>query len=139
MMAVITTNLGVTKSVGYSDLIFSDEDLPQNDRFSSDAFYPGRVQNALEVVVKVGATDFAITDSETVTIEYLYGDSYGSSETIYTLTASEATAVTAGTELARFVPPAGDSDYNSAAMLQITTTDASATGTVDAWVELVSR
>lgn len=138
-MATITANLGINKSVGYPDLVFSEQALPQNTNVSSDAFYPGRVQDALEVVVKVGATGWTIADTKVVTIEYLYGSAYGSSVTLYTMTASGETLVAAGTELARFVPPAGDSDFGSAAKLKITTDDAAATGTVDAWVELVSR
>lgn len=134
MAKAIVDYLGERDSRPTPDLIFDEEAVPQNTSSTSDAFDVGKTQLSLEVVVYVD-TKVELADTKVFTVDYLYGDSYASSETIYTITASGATEIAAG-ELVRFAPP---TDFPITAKLKLTTDDAAAAGAITAWPEYVAR
>lgn len=137
MAKAIVDYLGKRTPRPTPDLIFDSEALPQNASTTSAAFNVGKTQLSLELVVQV-ETELSLAAGSTVTVEYLYGDAFGSSEVLFTQT--DGTGTTAFTvavgELTRFVPP---TDFPVEAQLQITTDDAAATGAISAWPEYVAR
>jgi hypothetical protein len=134
MAKAIADYLGVRDSRPTPDLIFDEEAMPQNTSSTSDAFDVGKTQLSMEVVVYVD-TAIALADTKVFTVKYLYGDSYASSETIYSVTASGATAIAKG-ELVRFAPP---TDFPVTAKLELETDDAAVTGAITAWPEYIAR
>jgi len=136
MASIVDNKIGGVAARSFPDYIFNGQAVPQNTAVTSDAVLLGKTQNALEVVVEVSAkVDIAAT--ETLTVEYLYGDSYASSEVIYSLTAGVGGATLPVGELARFVPPSGS--LPSYAKIKITTDDAAATGSLTVFASLISR
>lgn len=120
----------------FEDYIFQGQAIPVNTNVVSDAFNLGRTQNALEIVVEV-TSEITVNLNDTLTIDYLYGTSYASVETIYTVTAGAVTPTTIPVgELIRFVVP---TSFPTSGKIRITTDDAGAVGEVDVYPILISR
>lgn len=134
MADIATSTIGKTIR-SFPDLIFSAV-VPQNTAVTSDAVLLGKTQNALEIVVEVD-TQIAIAATEVITIEYLYGDSFATSEVLYTLTAGVGGETIPVGELVRFVPPSGS--FPVEAKIKVTTDDAAATGALSVYASLISR
>jgi hypothetical protein len=119
-MATISDNLGVIKSVADPDIFIEEQSVSHGGAYISDATLIGNTQNALELVV-VADTDIVIPNGDSVAISLLYGPSYASSRSLYSVTASDETTIDEDTELVRFVVPSGyDSSY---VKVQMTGTD----------------
>jgi len=134
MAKAIEDYLGVQDPRPTPDMLFDEEVVPQDNTVTSDEFNAGKTQASLELVVYAD-TDIDLADATTLSVNYLYGDSFGDSQTIYTVTASGATTIDAG-ELARFVP---STDLPVPGKVEITTDDGAATGTISVWPEYVAR
>ena len=136
MASIVDNKIGGVAARSFPDYIFNGQAVPQNTAVTSDAVLLGKTQNALEVVVEA-AEAIVLGASAVLTVEYLYGDSYASSEVLYTVTAEIGGSTIAAGELARFVPPSGS--LPSYAKIKITTDDAAATGSLTVFASLISR
>ena len=120
------------------DYLFQGEATPANTNVISAAKPLGRTQDTLEIVIDV-ATTVNITDTKVLTIEYFYDEaidgSFTNSVTLYTVTASGATALAVG-ELARFAIPISLPTFGK---VKITTDDALVDGTLDVYPIFVAR
>lgn len=138
MAKAIVDYLGVRDSRPTPDLIFDEQAVPQNDSVTSAEFNLGKTQAGLEVVLHAD-TDVVLTynaEDFTITIEYLYGDSFAESVTVFTDATSGSGTLTLSGEIARFVPP---TSFPVPGKLKITTDDPAATGAISAWAEYVAR
>ena len=120
-------------------MLFQDEAIPQNTSITSAALPLAKVQGGIElVVVAETAINLADTKSITITLKHapLKGGTFVDVHILYTVTASGATVIPAGTELGRFVPHSKVNTYISAVM---SSTDAAVTGTVTLYGKMVVR
>lgn len=109
-----------------------EQTLPQNASADGNggAFDFAGTNGAIEIVVKVGATAIGLADTKVLIVKLQHADgddAMADLATIYSKTASGATTLAAGTELARYVLPSTVKDRVKAVL---TTTDAAATGKI---------
>lgn len=128
----------------YGGYLAKAQTVPQND--SADGNGGGQqisgTQGGIEVIAKVGATALGLADTKVFTIALQQSsdngvaDAYAALHTLYTVTASGATVVAAGTELGRFIIPTNAERYIKAVL---TSDDAAMTGTVDIYPVYLPR
>ena len=122
------------------DYLFNNATVPQNTSLAGNETQVGGTQAELEIVAVVGDTDIDLADTKVLTLKVqgasAVGGSYADVQQLYTVTASGATTVAAGTELGRYVWKPSDPMF---AKPVITTDDAAATGTVDVYIRRVCR
>lgn len=122
------------------DYLFDGATVPQNTSLSGNETQVGGTQAELEIVAVVGDTAIGLADTTTLTLKVqgasAVGGSYADVQQLYTVTASGATVVAAGTELGRYVWKPSDPMF---AKPVVTTTDAAATGTIDVYIRRVAR
>lgn len=115
------------------DYILDGVTVPKNTSTTSSAKLVGGTNGQIELVVNA-RTAIALADTKVLTVALTGSDTEGGSytalRTLYTKTASGATTIAAGTELARYVFNSIDPLYVKAV---VTTTDAAATGTIEAY------
>lgn len=117
-----------------------EQSLPQNTSADGNGgeFHLADLQGSLEVIVKVNA-QISLADTKVLTVKLqdkATGGSYADKATIYTKTASGATVLPLGTELARFVLP---TDLKELVKVVISTTDAGAAGKLDIYPRMLAR
>lgn len=124
----------------YPDYIFNDTTVVANSTTTSNEFMVGKTQAELELVVLVGDTAIALADTKVLSIKVTGTETSGGSHadvaTIYTETASGATTLAAGTELARYVVKPSDPLY---AKVVATNNDATLTGKITSYIRRVCR
>jgi len=136
MAKAIEDYLGVRDVRSAPDLIFDGQTVTANDTVTSAEFNVGKTQLGLEIVIHVD-TAIVLAATQVLTIDYLYGDSYAESVSLFSATGTASTGDTfAAGELLRFAPT---SDLPTSGKLQIVNDDAALTGAVSAWVEYVAR
>lgn len=122
------------------DYLFENVTVPANTTTTGGAHLVGGTQGELEIVAVVGASDIVITDTKVFTLSLTgsetEGGSYTALTTIYTKTASGATTLTSGTELARYIVKPSDPLFAKAVAV---TNDASVVGTVEVYIRRVCR
>jgi hypothetical protein len=115
----------------YGENLATDQALPQNASADGNGgvFDLAGTQGGIEIVVKVGSTAIALADTKSLTVKLAHKDrddaSFVDLATLYSKTASGATTLAVGTELARFSLPSSTGNCLKAV---ITTTDVSASG-----------
>ena len=114
--------------------------VPQNTTLNSSSIRTelGGINGAQEVYV-VAATDIVLADTKTIAINI--EDSADDSTFVflaeaYAATASGETTIDAGTEIGRVILPTNARTFTRVA---VTTTDATATGTVDSYLRYIAR
>ena len=122
------------------DYLLDGVTVPQNTNTVGSANLVGGAQAALEIVVEA-KTALAIADTKNINIKLTASDTEGGTftdlVTLYDLTAAGGNgAIVAGTILGRYVYKPSDPLWTKAV---VSTTDAAATGTVDAYVRYISR
>lgn len=122
------------------DYLFDGVTVPANTTTTGDANLVGGAQAALEIVV-VAKTALAVADTKTISVKLTGSEtengSFADVVTMYSLTAAGGNgAITAGTELARYVYKPSDPLWAKAV---VTTDDATATGSINAYVRYISR
>ena len=120
----------------YPDYLFHEVDLDDSDNFDvsgealSDEFYPGKVQNRIVVVVEaVEDIVTTVAGTDTVKIEYMYGEDLDKSVTLFEQDSATEDITTEKGEIARFTPTVGM--FESKAKIKITTDGAE--GVVDVY------
>jgi len=92
---------------GGHDYMLEDTTAVANDTTTGDAQLVGGAQGELEIVVMVGDTDIVITDTKAFSVSLTEsateGGSFTALTTLYSVTASGETTLTAGTELGSFI------------------------------------
>lgn len=117
------------------DYLAYQQDVPVNTNIDGNRgpALVGKVQNALELVGEVDE-DVSLADTTTLTITFLSSDTETGSYTSQyskTITASGATVLEAGTELARYAPNSSDKLWWK---VNIATTDPAAAGKVAGYI-----
>lgn len=114
--------------------------LPQNASADGNGgeFHLADTLGSIEVIVKVNA-EISLADTKVLSVKMqdkATGSEYADLATIYSKTASGATTLAAGTELARYILPSGTKELLKAI---ITTTDAAAAGKLDVYPSYQAR
>lgn len=125
----------------YEEQFFDDTTVPQNTTLASSyVLCLGKTNDSIEVFVEVGETDIALADTTSLTVQLFEADTEGGAQTllatIYTITASGATTLDAGTELARYAIATDRKRWITA---KVITTDAAATGTINVFPVYIPR
>ena len=122
------------------DYLFNDTTVTANATLTGDANLVGGAQAALEIVVNVGSVAIALADTKVLTISLTGSDtetgSFTALQTLYTKTASGATTLAAGTELARYVVKPSGPLYVKAVAVN---NDATLTGKIEAYIRYIAR
>ena len=122
------------------DYLFNDTTVTANATLTGSAQLVGSAQAALEIVVNVGSTAIALADTKVLTISLTGSDtetgSFTALQTLYTKTASGATTLGAGTELARYVVKPSDPLYVKAVAVN---NDSAITGKIEAYIRYIAR
>ena len=122
------------------DYLFNDATVTANATLTGDANLVGGAQAALEIVVNVGSTAIALADTKVLTISLTGSDTetgtFTALQTLYTKTASGATTLAAGTELARYVVKPSDPLYIKAVAVN---NDSTLTGKIEAYIRYIAR
>ena len=124
----------------YQDYMFNNITVPANTTTTGDAQQVGGTQAELEIVAVVGDTDVVITDTKVFTVS-LTGSatsdgSFTALETLYTVTASGETTLTAGTELGRYIVKPSDPMFAKAVAVS---DDTGIVGTLEVYIRRVCR
>lgn len=123
------------KLINENALYYEGETVPQNTTISSAALKTGECgQLGATRIIFRAATDIAIADTKTLTLvvqESADGSTGWSTIRTVPFLSSGATTYTAGNEFAQYVLDETVLEYTR---VQITTDDAAATGTIDAFV-----
>jgi hypothetical protein len=125
----------------YNEYYASGQTVPQNTNADGD---DGPRQNSGAMggisITAVAKTDVAIADTKTLTITVLDCDSetgsYVEIGKICVLLSSGATTYEAGTVLGQFILPPSARSWTK---INIATDDATATGTIDVFAEMIPR
>mgnify|MGYP000375779555 CR=1 FL=1 len=124
----------------YQDYLFKNETVVANNTTASTVRQVGGTQASLEVVVVVGDTDIIIADAKALTISLKGSETEAGTFTdvasLYELTASGATTLKSGAELARYVVKPSDPLYGK---LEVVNNDTALTGTVEAYIRAIYR
>ena len=122
------------------DYLFNDATVTANATLTGDANLVGGAQAALEIVVNVGSTAIALANTKVLTISLTGSDTetgtFTALQTLYTKTASGATTLAAGTELARYVIKPSDPLYVKAVAVN---NDSALTGKIEAYIRYIAR
>lgn len=122
------------------DYLFNDTTVTANATLTGDAHLVGGAQASLEIVVNVGSVAIALADTKVLTISLTGSDtetgSFTALQTLYTKTASGATTLAAGTELARYVVKPSDPLYVKAVAVN---NDSALTGKIEAYIRYIAR
>lgn len=122
------------------DYLFNDATVTANATLTGSAQLVGGAQAALEIVVNVGSVAIALADTKVLTISLTGSDtetgSFTALQTLYTKTASGATTLASGTELARYVVKPSDPLYVKAVAVN---NDSALTGKIEAYIRYIAR
>lgn len=123
-----------------TDYIFNGTTVTANTTTTSDEHLVGGTQGELEIVVVVGDTAIALADTKVLSIKLTgaseSGGTYADVVTIYSVTASGATTLAVGTELARYIVKPSDPLYGK---VVVTNNDTALTGKVTSYIRRVCR
>jgi len=135
-MTDITTSVISGELYAAPDIIFDGQALPQDTSVASSVFKFGKTLNALELVI-AAATEITIAALGTFTITVAWDEAedgaFADSETVYSVADG---VIAAGTELVRYV---GNHLTDVYMKITVATTDATATGTLDAVIASVRK
>jgi hypothetical protein len=124
----------------FPDYMFNNAAVPKNTTLTGDAQQVGGTQGELELVAVIGDANVVITDTKIFTVSLTGAEtadgSFTALATLFTVTASGATTLAAGTELGRYIVKPSDPMFAKAVA---TTNDAAATGTVTVYIRRVVR
>lgn len=122
------------------DYLFNDATVTANATLTGSAHLVGGAQASLEIVVNVGSVAIALADTKVLTISLTGSDtetgSFTALQTLYTKTASGATTLASGTELARYVVKPSDPLYVKAVAVN---NDSALTGKIEAYIRYIAR
>jgi len=122
------------------DYMFEDETAAANTTTTGEAQLVGGAQGELELVAVVGDTDIVITDTKALTVKLTGAETEGGSfvdvATLYTVTASGATTLTAGTELGRYIVKPSDPLWGKAVAVN---DDTGIVGNLTVYIRRVAR